>query len=230
MSKKEEESFKEDNKDIEEVDSNSEESSKKETEKSNDEPSWYHYLVVLGVVLIVIVGVPMALYNLTDFGDERDIDGGDENEIDRDTFIYEYERGGATYNIEFDSRIEEFTELDAEIEIDRYDILNTINVKFGIDTYEDQDERYVATVSTKLMTFLSKVYYFNFEEGDIQPYNNLNCTHSTPEERVFVFDPYSDRTGVFEKENGCVSLEAQNPQDFRKLGDLFIYSLTDAEE
>lgn len=194
-------------------------SSNVEGEKS-PEPAWYHYLIVLVVLGIIFVGVPYYIYNFTE-----DEETGPN--ISRDIYNYEYKQGNITYNLKFDNTLEQINSMQAPIQLKPYHVLNTVDIKYSFMDYNGTDNGKVTRVSTKLKNFLKLVYHFQFDDNDVHRYSNLNCTNSTHEKRVVVFNPYANKTGVYlDNDNGCVRILSSNVSNYVLLGDKLLYSLT----
>ena len=192
---------------------------KKEHIENNDEPSWYHYLIVFGVVALIFFGLWVAfeVYSSTQEPD-RDVEA-DPNS----TYIYEHKVDGVTYNIHLSAPVRELERYDFIVEPDVYDVLNTITFRYGFDEYNQSDNGHVSVASIKLTRFLSTVYNYNFDsEESFKTTDELNCTHSTPQHRVIEYKPRANKSGVFIGENDCIVFKAEQPNLLPFITDYFI--------
>jgi len=133
--------------------------------------------------------------------------------------IYKYfDLEGNNQSVEFHYSFEELEKLDVEMELNKNILNETDEIRFVIGGYEGMDNSLVARPATKMMSVLR--WFYGFDIRDLRDHQELTCSDSTPQNRVFVFDPYSDRTGVFvDEDTGCVQIEAENILDFVALGD-----------
>jgi hypothetical protein len=188
-----------------------------------EEPSWYHYIIVIALfALIIYTGV--LIFDYFDEGNKPQ-DG-----VKTEDYYYKYKVGNITYNIEFTEPVTNISNLRYWSPITKEDLWNTADIKFSFNEYNGTDNGYVSISSIKLRRFLDNVFYFSFEEGDFVKYNETNCSHSTFANRVFTFNPYSEREGVFVDENGCVIFEAKSAKEFPRVVDKFIYDIIVADE
>lgn len=192
-------------------------------EKENESPSWYHYVIVLGVFFLIgfVVYIGFEIYDKYSNPDIKDVFE------DNSKLIYEYQREGVTYNLELDNSVETLERLNFSIQTQKIDILNTIDIIFSFDTYNGTDNGYVTRSSVKLKRFLDVVYFFQFDQGDFTTLDNLTCINSTKNNRIVTFTINSTRSGVFEDENGCLSFESTTPQELPAVVDTFMIHIVE---
>ena len=206
----------------EEISEQIKEEKKIEKVKSEEEditPNWYHYVIVL---LVFFGGFYLIYLGFEYFSDDEP-----SVIIHTKTYKYPYIVGGITYNIYFHSPVDEIEKYNVPIEVDNYDIIGVSDLKFSFKVYNGTDNGEVTRASTKLFSFFKQVYGIEFDpEEDFVKYLNYTCDNSTFENRVLVFDPYTERTGVFEnQENGCILLDATVPTDMIRVTDRWIFEL-----
>ena len=189
-------------------------------EKPDDEPSWYHYLIV-----IIVIG---AIFGLA-YGGYYFFTENDTNNFENKTMLYKYpyKVGNVTYNLHFESSLEDLSNMKYTIEPQKIDILNTINFRLSFMQYNGTDNGEVSKGSTKLASFLRHVHHYKFTNESFVNYNKTNCSSSTKRNKVIVFDPYSETNGVFYNEtNGCIRFSTNDPQKMVDITDKFIYDMT----
>lgn len=189
---------------------------------SLDEPSWYHYVIVL-FVLFVIFGVFYCGYYFF---------GPDESSVVNLTnssnvqYKYPYVVGNVTYNLYFASSPDEVASSDYIIEPSKIDILNTISYRMVFFEYNGTDNGQVSLGSTKLVSFLRLVFHYRFTLDSFYMINETNCSDSSIRDKVIVFNPYTNRSGVFfDRNNGCLEFDTQDPRDMVHLVDKFILNM-----
>ena len=191
-------------------------------EQKDDEPSFKHYLIVIGVIL-GIFGILYFGFEIYDNYKEPDV------VVDQlQTYKYPYKVGSVTYNLFFYYTTEELDEFDYDLEPSKVDVLNTVNFTFSFDEYNGSDNGKVSISSIKFMKFLRDVYRFNFDVNDsFVSTQDINCANSTIKNKVVTFNPYANETKVkFNRINGCIEFEADDPQKIIGLSDKFIYEIT----
>jgi hypothetical protein len=195
---------------------------KKDFQKADEEPSWYHYMVILGIIFFVFV--------VAYFGAE--IFRGyfyEENQINvsnsSNTYPYSFKAGDITYNIFFNSPIEILDELNYTIEINEFDILNTQSFMLSYGVYNGSDNGLVSVSSIKLVRFLKARYFFKFPEDAFNNLADLNCSNSEENHKVMTFDPYADETGVFYNENYCIEFKSEGPELMMSVIDKLIWEI-----
>lgn len=199
--------------------SNEKKVSKKKVE--DDEPSWYHYVIVL----LVIFGVFGVLYFVFEVYDSNSkVSGKDDLDDFAKTYNYPYKVGNVTYNIKFDYPVDEIVQGEVLIEPTKLDLLNTVRMHMVFYEYNGTDNGKVTVAATKFYSFFSNVYHMGF--GENMMINESSCENSSLKDKVVVFDIYSDRTGVFyDENNGCVRVESEKVEDFVLVLDSLLYSL-----
>lgn len=197
----------------------------------DDEPSWYHYLIVIVVFILVGSGIYYTYDFIENFG-EVDIPLDNLTNITKpaELFNYPYKVGNVTYNIKFHNSIEDIESMDYIIEPNRMDILNTISIDMSFYDYNGTDNGQVSTGSTTLLSFLKLVYHFNFDAESFKMYNETNCSDSSMRDKIIMFNPYVNQTGVFMDDNGCIEILSDEPAKIVDLVDKFIYTLVKEDE
>lgn len=190
------------------------------TEINDDEPSWYHYLLVFVIMGLIFLGI----YGIYYF-----VEGKNFSEpINNQSVLikYPYKVGNITYNLYFENSFEELENMDVEFNLNKLDLLNTQTFTMSFLEYNGTDNGQVSKGSTKLVSFLRLVYNFKFDEGSFVMHNVTNCTSSSLENKVIVFNPYSDKEGVFyNSTNGCIEFLTYNATHTVDLVDKFMYEI-----
>lgn len=191
------------------------------------EPSWYHY----GIIILAIVGAFFLVYFgfeiYDNFFSNSDVDLPDNRSIYATTYVYPYVVGNITYNINFYYTTNQLDSFNYVIEPDKLQILNTAGFTFVYKDYIGEDNGRVTLASTKFMRFLRFVYNFRFSEENFVRYGNYTCDNSTLANKLVVFDPYQNETGVFfDTRNGCITIQGSNADNLVTVTDKFIYELT----
>lgn len=194
----------------------------------DDEPSWYHYVLVL----LVLFGSITLIYFGYEYYDMKKKDNLDNYEPLRDTFIYDYKLGNVTYNLEFHNTFDYIERHNITVEVRKEDIWQSRNITFAFYEYNGTDNRYVSTASVKFMKLLKYVYNINFDEtNSFKMVNEVNCSTSTLKSKVVVFYPYSDRNGVFyNQSNGCIEVLSRTPKEMVLVEDTLMYKLVVSED
>lgn len=194
----------------------------KENKKIQDEePSWYHYAIILGGLILLIIGA-YILFEIFSPNQDQDFY---ENLEDKPTFMYEHKIGDISYNIEFSTSFDKIKELDYQVPITEFDLFNTQRFYFSFMLYNGTDNGQVTYSAIKLRRFLSSVYFFNFQPDQFVSYDNITCANSTKTSRVVVFDIYSNQTGIRTDDNGCLYFESESPYELLELVDTFMYHM-----
>ena len=196
-------------------------------EETSEEPSWYHYLIVIGV----IVGIFFVFYigfevyeNLNSNNSNPNFSG---NSTYSQTFKYPYKVGNITYNLNFYYTTDQLDSFNYTIEPNKLDILNSRNFTFVFKEYNGTDNGRVGLASTKLMRFLRIVYKFDFNPENFVNYGNYSCLNSTRSNKIIVFDPYKESTGVFfNRTSGCINIDGVDADQLVATTDKFMYELT----
>ena len=194
----------------------------KDVSKKDNEPSWYHYLLVL-LIFAGVVGVFWVGYVFF-------VEDNDSSPSGPIMYKYVYKVGNVTYNLYFESQISELDKMDVVIEPSKYDVLNTVNFMMAFLEYNGSDNGQIAKGSTKLTSFLKFVYSFNFGNESFLKIDEISCENSTRKNKVIVFDPYQNVTGIFMDENGCIEFVTDDPKKMVGLVDKFIYEMTLGEK
>ena len=195
-------------------------------EDKEEQPRWYHYLIVLAV-LVVIFGTVAVVFEYVSQNSAPDLnETADVNE----TYIYKYSKNNVTYNIELNAPQSQLEKYDFIIEPSRYDILNTLNFTFSFDTYNGSDNGQVALSAIKLRRFLDKVYFYSFNVNEsFANTSQITCQNSTENEKVVLFEPRENQSGVFMEENGCMVVKSTKPNLMPFVIDQFMVDILEDE-
>lgn len=206
--------------DKEEIESQAKLIPKKE---SDEEPSWYHYVIVL----LVLFGIIGLLYGGFEIYDKYYSAPNQEIGNMSTTYNYPYKVGNITYNIQMNYPIETIKNFTYPLEVSKYDILNSIELIMTFKEYNGTDNGKVTIAGSKLTTFFKRVYHFSFEpEVNFKTFNETTCLNSTKQNKVIIYDIYSNKSGVFyDKDSGCIEIQAQNAEEIIKITDYFMYNL-----
>lgn len=187
-----------------------------------DEPSWYHYLIVIGA----IIGVFIVFYIGFSFYEGTSNSNLNVSDLSK-TYIYPHKVGNATYNLHFTLPVDDLNSLNYLIEPNKLDILNTANFTMVFKVYNGTDNGRVAQASTKLISFMKLVYGFRFEEDSFKRYEeDVTCDNSTKLSKLVIFDPYQNKTeALYNQTNGCIELNAVNSRELIYLTDKLILNL-----
>lgn len=203
---------------------------KKVKSEGDDEPKLYHYLIVL----FVIVGLFFAVYfgfNLysDNFGDNDVVLNNSDNKV---LNKYQYKKGNVTYNFYFHNEVSDIRDSEMVIEPTKYNILNTREFLFTYMEYNGSDNGKVTVSSGLLMSFFKKVYGFTFNpDENIKLINSTDCSNSTASHKVIIFNPYSDKEGVyFNQSNGCINVLSKSPERIIFVGEKFLYEILNEDE
>ena len=195
----------------------------KKKDESDDEPRLYHY----AVVILIIVGIFFGMY--FSFNLYSQYFGGDEVEnVNGSTlYMYSHKIANVTYNLKFHSPVSDFESSNLITEPEKIDVLNTRELIFTFKEYNGSDNGKVTVTSGFLLSFFRNVYAFSFNpEENVKLFNESNCNTSNKSYKVVIFDPYSEREGVFYNEtNGCITIESQTPERLIFVGEKFAYDI-----
>ncbi len=188
----------------------------------DDNPSWYHYVIVI-LAFLGIFGLAYLGFYLYE---SNFVEQPAQNVSNNLLYKYSYKVGTTTYNIYFHNDPNTIDDLDFIVEPTKLDVLNSKNFRFSFPKYIGDDNGQVAKGSTMLLSFFQTVYRYEFEQDDFVSYNTTNCSASTFDDKVIVFNAYSDEVGVFYNEsNGCIEFKTNNPKQVVDLVDKFIYNI-----
>jgi len=182
-----------------------------------EEPSWYHYLIVL-LIFALIIG---SIYFPFGFLDKPNEPTGTAKK-----FPYEYKVKNITYNIEFNNPIDQIESSNIYIQPNKLDVLNTIEFIFSLDKYNGTDNGYVAISATKIANLFKVVYKFSYDANkNFKQFNSFNCQNATTKNKVITFNPYSNENAVYFTNNSCIEVNAKSAKDMLLVSDAFIYSM-----
>jgi len=190
----------------------------------DNEPSWYHYVIVL----LFFGSVFWVVWFAFSFYDEQPIDIHNSSNVV--LHKYPYVVGNVTYNIYFQNSVDEIESMDFVVEPNKLDVLNTRRFVMSFMDYNGADNGEVTKSSTKVISFLKNVYRFKFDKDSFKMINESNCSTSSINYKVVLFNPYSNVTGVFyNNSNGCIEFLADSPDKIVSLSDKFIYDVINAK-
>jgi len=211
----------------------------------DDEPSWYHYVIVLLVFILVFFGVyylfianpdSIAL-NETSSGNVTILDENGTainvslNELDVFSNSYSFEstlEDGSNINLGLNFPISELNSFEIPLELSKFDLLNSDSISFSYMTYEDPIDNFIVTKSSiKFMRFLMHVYDVKFLKDSFSNTKIMNCSTSSVENKVFIFNPYLETSGIFYNEtSGCIIVGSDSANGILKVLDKYMYNLT----
>jgi len=171
----------------------------------DDEPSWYHYLIVI-LIFVGIFFVFYGIYYIYEISTNSNSSIGD-NVL----YMYPYKVGNITYNIYFEKPLQDIKNDNYIVEPSKYDMLNTVSYTLVFMDYNGTDNGEIAKASTKLVSFLKTVYTFSFYNESFIKYPELTCDNSTLTDKIIIFNPYSEKTGIYyNTSNGCIEFLSEN--------------------
>jgi hypothetical protein len=186
-----------------------------------EEPSWYHYLVVICVLIAIGFAIYGILFVVNSFKAEND---------GPRTYLHTYKVGEATYNIYYNEPLSELERKTYSIEMNKRDLWLISNLTFSFGEYNGTDNGRVAVASTKLANFMKAVYSMRFDASNFQKINVSNCNTSSIKNSVIIFDPYSNESGVFlNRSNGCILVQSTTPKEMMSVVDKWILTLMTEE-
>lgn len=193
--------------------------------KEEEEPTFFHYTII---ILFFIIG-GIILYQVLNFFDSTIDPNSTINNSNKPIQFYDYSfimSNGKSAKIQFYAPPDSVKNFNYPIEISKIDLLNSKNIYLSFMEYNGSDNGEISRTSLRLVPFLRDVLLFSFDvETDLYKYENLNCQNSSVDNKVIVFNPYSDKTGVFYDGEGCIEFLTQDPKDMRYIGDKFFYTL-----
>jgi len=183
----------------------------------DDEPSWYHYVIILAVIALVFFGIMF----LIEMGKpEMKINGEKEGLF----YKYEYNFSNRMYNVYF--RTDEMTLIETQIpiELSLDEMLNSRNISMLFVNYNGTDNGKVGIGASFLTSFLTGVHNMNFARIESVNESEFNCNNSTIDSKIILFKPYSKREGIFYNlENGCIEFETYQANRTLLLTEKFVY-------
>ncbi|MFW5704656.1 MAG: hypothetical protein ACOCXG_02325 [Nanoarchaeota archaeon] len=181
----------------------------------DDEPSWYHYVIVL----LVLAGVIFGVYYLGNLFFEEETGPGTTME----TYPYVYTVGNVNYNIIFNSPVEVLNSSDLFVPIEKSELFQTQRFVFSY-TPEANVAR-VGQASIKLKRFLGSVFSFQFTPESFKTTDEINCSNSTLKQRVILFDVGSQENSIEVEDNGCIIFNSVDENSTMFLVDKFIWEI-----
>lgn len=181
------------------------------------EPNWYHYLIVIIIFLILFY---LVYYSFNFFSPNYKKSAN----IRVNFYNYPYTVGNVTYNIQFSNPIDIIKNTNYKIQVNKIDLLNSLNLTMAFYNYSGDTNGYVGIVASKISSFLSQVYFLKFNNNQFT--NISNCSTSNISSKVIMFNPNSSINGIlYNKSNGCIQVLSTNATNIVMVGDKLIYNL-----
>lgn len=183
-------------------------SKEKLNQSDSDGPSWFHYLIILGILVLLVL---LAIFISEWHYQSSEVDLNKTVDLNN-TYIYKFKQGNVTYNVHLGASTTDLDKYNFSIEPTKYDVLNTLNFRFSFDTYNGSDNGQVSMSAIKLRRFLSSVYNFKFDaNSSFHSTDNITCENSTSTKKIVTFNPRSSNSGVFLDSNGCMMINSTQP-------------------
>jgi len=196
--------------------------SKIKKSKKDEEPSWYHYLIVILVFVLIF----FAISNFNFFYNKVVPVQINQNITKLPVYKYTHEENGKKYNFEFNSPVDELKNYNVPIEVSKYTMLNSKEITFSFQNYSKLDNKDISISSVKLMRLLKYYFHFSFNKGNFQMSSNFSCLNSTLDNKVLTFNPYQNKSGVFYNQtNGCIKVYSNSSRGVLKVTDKFLFDL-----
>ncbi len=199
---------------------------KNEKKIDSEEPELKHYLIVIGIFILIGFGV-WGIFKTTEYLELQDKILNIENR-----YTYPYLYNNNSYNIEFYSPFVDIEKRDFQININKLELLNTNSFRLSHLNYSESEKQNdtgytVGKTSSRFLLFMAYLYDFKFDETNIGfVVDNLNCSNSTIENKVVIFNSKANLTEInYNKENGCIEFLSKNSEEMVYLGDAFFYNL-----
>lgn len=208
-----------------EVESEVKEDKKKNKKSLEDapEPTLFHYVVVLLVMGLIFGGIYWGFEFYENMTDDGSIDNPN---IKIKLYKYPFFVNGDEYSIQLYNPIDKLEKIDFPIEVTKEDLLSSSEFYFVFDESNEFGGE-VVRVSGRLFPFLRSVYRFNLDtQKNIVSSKDFSCDNSTLEDKVILFKPSAEKTGVFyDSSNGCIEFSTTNATQMGALGDKFFYTI-----
>ena len=195
--------------------------SKQKELDEQDEPSWYHYAIILACVVLFFVGL---YYVFADKGECKKVVHG---EMDT-RYKCPVQIHGRSGSVEFLAPIEEVRKYNYISEVSKLDVLNSKQVILSFDEYNGTDNGQVALVSTRVTGVLKALGFPFSPEKSFATTDTVTCHNSSLTSKVVLFKPYETENGIFfNVSNGCISIKGTSVEEFQKVGDQFLQDLVE---
>lgn len=213
---------------------------------NNSEPSWYHYVIVLLVFVLIFIGI-YHFFIVNNDSNNSNLNSGEIsnhvvvnengtilntssniNEIFSNVYKFETELStGTKINLDLNSPVSELKDWNITLGLNKFDLLNSKNISFSFMSYDNSDDNFLISKSAiKFMRFLRYVYGIKFSPNNFASDDIINCSTSSIEDKVFVFDPYLNESGIFYNEtSGCVIVGSDSAVGILKVLDKYMYEL-----
>jgi hypothetical protein len=192
----------------------------------DEEPSWYHYVIVLLVFFAIVYGV-FFLYHFFTVQSYEDVKNSEEYVA---KYYYKHKIGNVTYNIQITLPEEDILNLKYHNDISHFDLLNSYKYTFLFENYTGGDNGFVTISSIKLRRFLSTIYFANFNNESFKEVPEISCKNSTFSKRVITFRVNQNVSGIFEDENGCIIFSSRSAKELPLVVDYALLSVLKEEE
>lgn len=201
------------------------EGEKVNTKKNNsdDEPTLFHYSVVL-FVMFLIFGL---FYIGFEYYDNKTNDGAINNpNLNIKLYKYPFKVNNVDYSIQFYNPVSDLEKSTLNIGISKDELLSTDDFKF-IFSSDLSSNGEVIKVSGRLFPFLKNVYRFPLNtQTDIITSDNLTCENSTIGTKLIFFNSNSSINEVtYDNSNGCITFKTTKPELMGTLGDKFFLEI-----
>lgn len=198
-------------------------------QKSNDEPSWYHYFIVLFFIFIFFVGINYFLNGYSDSSVAVTGVNLTNSSSKLQEYSYSYEEAGKIYNFKFNSPVSVLKSYNVTNQLYKYDLLNSKSITFIFGEYKGLDNKYVSISSVKFMRFLKSYFNVGFTSDNFKMNSNYSCLNSTLNNKMVFFNPYSNSTGVYYNNmSGCILINAKTPLGLVEVTDKLMYMLVNS--
>ena len=117
--------------------------------------------------------------------------------------------------------------LNYEIEPTLEDIVNSKEFFVSFGEYQGTDGGEITRTSARLFPLLRNVLGFELDTlKHITKEKDKSCKDSTLDSKVIIFNPYSEKNGVYyNEENGCIQFLTDDGKKMGGLGDKFFYTI-----
>ncbi len=187
----------------------------------NDEPSWYHYLIVI----MIFIGILFGLSQLITYLDSDAINSSSSVIVKNESkFYYDFEVRGKNVSVEFSNSKEYLNNLSIPIEISKIDLMNSKEIYFSFSNYSEEDNYDMTVNQYKLGLFMRSLLQLRVDGSHRVSTNIVNCSNSTEAIKVIEFLPYQNISGVFFDGIGCIQIKSKSVSSFIDVEDKMLLS------
>lgn len=201
--------------------------SKKEkvkVESENDEPSWYHYVIVILVFITFLYGF-FAFFSYLDSQHATSLkDLNNSNVKDSNKFYYNFDIKGKNISVEFNKPKDYLDSLNYSVQVKPINLMNSEEIYFSFANYSKNDNFNMTLSQYKLGLFLRSIYGLRIDGRHRVSSDKFNCSNSSKSVKVIEFLPYSDKNGVFYNDDGCIQIMSENISNFKIVEDKMLLS------